>query len=107
MARYKVSNKNIYGLRAGMFITLGVCIPVVMALALVVEFFIAPLFYDGYAKSSAVPEGAAGSASAEDTPAAASIADMERLTDGCTFLTKLSMPDEKLPRYADHIRKKN
>ena len=86
MARYKVSNKNIYGLRAGMLLTLGVCIPVVIALALVVEFFIAPLFYEGYVKRNTVPEGAAGSASAEDTPVAASIADMEQLTDGFTFL---------------------
>ena len=70
-----------------MLITLGVCIPVIMALALIVEFFVAPLFYDAYVKSRTVPEGAAGSASSEDTPVASSIADMERLTDGFTFLT--------------------
>jgi len=86
MARYKVSNKNIYGLKSGLLLTLGICVPLVMALALVTEFFIAPLFYDGYVDSSTVPEGAAGSASTEDTPVVGSIADMERLADGFTFL---------------------
>lgn len=103
MRRYKVSNKNIYGLRAGMLLTLGVCIPVVMALALIVEFFIAPLFYDGYVKSSTVSEGAAGSASAEDTPVAASIADMERLTDGFTFLTSGTVLNHDTARVGETI----
>lgn len=87
MARYKVSNKNIYGLKSGMFATLGICILVAMALALVVEFFIAPLFYAGYVNKNTVPEGAAGSPSAAETPVAASIADMERMTEGFTFYT--------------------
>ena len=86
MAGYRVSDKNIYGLRSGMFVTLGICLPIIMTLALIVEFLIAPLFYDGYVKNNTVPKGAAGSASAEDTPVAYSIADMERLTDGFTFI---------------------
>ena len=103
MARYKVSNKNIYGLRAGMLITLGVCIPVMIALALIAEFFIAPLFYDGYVKNNTVPEGAAGSASTEDTPVAASIADMERLTDGFTFLTSGTVLNHDTARAGETI----
>lgn len=103
MARYKLSNKNIYGLRAGMVITLGVCIPVVMVLALIVEFFIAPLFYDGYVKSNTIPEGAAGSTSAEDTPVAASIADMERLTDGFTFLTSGTVLNHDTARVGETV----
>ena len=87
MARYKVSNKNIYGLKTGAFVTYGVGIPVVMVLALIVEFFIAPLFYAGYVEGNTVPEGAAGSAAGKETPTAASIADMERSPDGFTFLT--------------------
>lgn len=86
MARYKVSNKNIYGLNSGMFATFGICIPLIMALALMVEFFIAPLLYHGVMGGSTVPEGAAGSTASKKTPRAASIADMERLADGFTFL---------------------
>lgn len=86
MARYKVSNKNVYGLKSGAFATFGICIPVVMVLALIVEFFIAPLLYAGL-MGNTVPEGAAGSVAPKGTPKASSIADMERLTDGFTFLT--------------------
>lgn len=103
MARYKVSNKNIYGLNSGMFLTMGICIPLVMALALIVEFFIAPLFYDGYVKRNTVPEGAAGSASAENTPVAGSIADMERLTDGFTFLTNGTVLNHDTVRVGETI----
>ena len=85
MARYKVSDKNIYGLKSGLLATLGICIPAAITLALIAGFFIAPLFYDGYVKRNTVPEGAAGSASTERTPTASSIADMERLTEGFTF----------------------
>lgn len=87
MARYKVSGKNIYGLRARPLLTFGICIPVVIVAALIVEFFIAPVFYAGYAQRRTLPEGAVGQCSAEDTPLAASIADMERLPDGFTFYT--------------------
>ena len=103
MTRYKVSNKNIYGLSAGMWITLGVCIPVVMALTLIVEFFVAPLFYEGYVKRNTVPEGAAGSASADDTPVASSIADMERLTDGFTFFTNGTVLNHDTVRVGETI----
>lgn len=87
MARYKVSNKNIYGLKTRPLLTFGICIPAVMAFALIVEFFIAPLFYGGYVERNTLPEGAAGQASTEGTPVAASIADMERYAGGFTFLT--------------------
>ena len=103
MARYKVSNKNIYGLNSGMFLTMGICIPVVMALALIAEFFIAPLFYDGYVKRNTVPEGAAGSASTDGTPVAASIADMEQLTDGFTFLTNGTVLNHDTARIGETI----
>ena len=86
-----------------MLLTLGVSIPVVMLLALIVEFFIAPLFYDGYVKSNTVPEGAAGSASTKDTPVAASIADMERLTDGFTFITNGTVLNHDTVRVGETI----
>lgn len=87
MARYQVSSKNIYGLRTGLGRSLALCVPAVIAAALAVEFLIAPLFYDGYVERLTIPEGAPGSASTAYTPVAGSIADMERLTEGFTFLT--------------------
>lgn len=87
MAQYKVSNKNIYGFKDKLLQTLVICVPLVMALGLMTAFVIAPLFYDRYVEKNTVPGGAAGSVSTEDTPVAASIADMERLTDGFTFQT--------------------
>ena len=86
-----------------MWLTLGVCIPAVMALALAVEFFIAPLFYEGYVNRNTVPEGAAGSASAQDTPVASSIADMERLTDGFTFLTSGTVLNHDTARVGETV----
>lgn len=86
-----------------MFKTMGICIPVVMALALIFEFFITPLFYDGYVKRNTVPEGAAGSASTEVTPVATSIADMERLTDGFTFLTNGTVLNHDTTRVGETI----
>ena len=87
MARYKVSNKNVYGLNSGMFFMMGICLPVLLVFGVVFELLIAPLFYDGYVEKLTLDEGAAGTASTEETPVAASIADMERMTDGFTFLT--------------------
>lgn len=85
MARYKVSNKNFYGFKSGMFLTMGICILVVMAAALVVDLLIAPLFYGGYAKEDTLAEGVVGSASSAQTPLAGSIADMEQLSEGFTL----------------------
>jgi len=85
ITKYRLSNKNVYGLNAGMFFTLAVCIPLLMALTLVFEFFAAPFFYAQYVKNNTLAQGEAGSASTEETPVAASIADMERLSDGFTF----------------------
>ena len=87
MARYKVSNRNIYGFNTRPLLTFGICIPLIMAFGLAVSFWVAPLFYEGYVAKYTVEEGAPGHASAADTPAASSIADMERLSDGFTFQT--------------------
>ena len=87
MARYKVSNRNIYGFNTRPLLTFGICIPLIMAFGLAVSFWVAPLFYEGYVAKYTVAEGAPGHASAADTPAASSIADMERLSDGFTFQT--------------------
>lgn len=103
MARYKVSNKNIYGLKSGAFATFGICIPLVMALALLVEFFVAPLFYAGYVKKHTLAEGAPGSASTAQTPVASSIADMERLTDGFTFVTSGTVLNHDTRRAGDVV----
>lgn len=87
MARYKVSDKNIYGLKSGMFLTVGLCAPLVIAVSLAAAFLVAPLLYNGYVEKRTPSVGKAGSASTEETPVAASIEDMERLADGFTFYT--------------------
>ena len=86
-----------------MFATLVICIPIVMVLALIVEFLIAPLFYDVYVKNNTVPEGAAGSSSADNTPMASSIADMERLTNGFTFITSGTVLNYDTARVGDTV----
>ena len=103
MARYKVSNKNIYGLNSGMFITLGICIPVVIALTLIVEFFIVPLFYGGYVGNSNTSAGAAGSVYKKGIPTAASIADMEQMTEGFTFLASGSVLNHDTVRVGETV----
>ena len=82
MARYKVSNKNIYGLKDGLAQTLIVCSLSAMAFTLAVTFLVVPLFHGGPAEKDALP---VGQTAAADTPMAQSIADMERMTDGFTF----------------------
>ncbi len=82
MARYKVSNKNIYGLKDGLAQILIVCSLSAMAFTLAVTFLVVPLFHGGPAEKDALP---VGQTAAADTPMAQSIADMERMTDGFTF----------------------
>ena len=103
MARYKVSGRNIYGFRCGILRTLALCIPAVMAIALAAEFLIAPLLYDGYVKEHTLSEGDVGGPAAADTPEAASIADMERMGDGFTFLTSGTVLNHDTLRAGDVV----
>jgi len=47
MARYKASNKNIYGLKDGLAQTLLVCSLLAIAFTLAVTFLVVPLFHGG------------------------------------------------------------
>ena len=60
MARYKVSNKNIYGLKSGDLQTFVICVPLIIVLALICAFWIAPLFYPLYAEKYTLDQGAVG-----------------------------------------------
>ena len=82
MARYKASNKNIYGLKDGLAQTLLVCSLLAIAFTLAVTFLVVPLFHGGPIQKDALP---VGQMAAANTPMAQSIADMERMTDGFTF----------------------
>ena len=82
MARYKASNKNIYGLKDGLAQTLLVCSLLAIAFTLAVTFLVVPLFHGGPIPKDALP---VGQMAAAKTPMAQSIADMERMTDGFTF----------------------
>lgn len=101
MARYKVSNKNIYGLKSGDFQTFAICVPLIIGLALIVSFGIAPLFYPMYAEKYTLDQGEPGQVSTADTPLAGSIADMERLTDGFTFYTNGTVLNHDAVRVGD------
>ena len=101
MARYKVSNKNIYGLKSGDLQTFVICVPLIIVLALICAFWIAPLFYPLYAEKYTLDQGAVGQVSTADTPLAASIADMERLTDGFTFYTNGTVLNHDAVRVGD------
>ena len=103
MARYKVSIRNIYGFRCGILRTLALCVPAVMAVALAAEFLIAPLFYGGYVKRHTLSEGTVGGPAAADTPEAASIADMEEMEDGFTFLTSGTVLNHDTLRAGDVV----
>ena len=58
--RYKISNKNIYGFKDNVY-QMFLLIPVIIVLALVVEFVGGPLFYKIYRKDVVLEENAAGS----------------------------------------------
>lgn len=75
--RYKTSNKNIYGFRDNMYQTILLA-PLVILLALLVEFVLGPLFYQAYQKNAAPEAGAPGTVAGEDLPVAESIEDMKK-----------------------------
>ncbi len=78
MARYQISNKNIYGFKTNVY-QMFLLIPVIMLLALCVEFVLGPVLYRFYVKNTTLEEGAAGHEAGADVPVAESIEDMERL----------------------------
>lgn len=84
MARYKASNKNIYGLKDGLLQTLLVCSLLAVLFTLLVVFGVVPLFYRGDPETAALPE-AVGQVAEANTPMAGSIAEMEQLTEGFTM----------------------
>ncbi len=85
MARYKVSNKNIYGFKDNIY-QMFLLVPVIIALALLAEFCLGPLLYKGYQKDATLEKDAAGSEAGENIPVAESIEEMESLGT-FTFIT--------------------
>ena len=77
MARYKVSNKNIYGFKDNLY-QMFLLIPIIWILALLVEFVLGPVLYGVYEKDAILQEGMAGSEAGGEIPVAESIEDMER-----------------------------
>lgn len=84
MARYQISNKNIYGLKDGLAQTMLVCSLLAMGFTLAVVFLIVPLFYRGGPETASLPEEV-GQVAGANTPMAGSIGDMEQLTQGFTL----------------------
>lgn len=88
--RYKISDKNIYGFRTNIY-HLFLLIPVIMVVALLLEFGLGPLFYKIYQKSAALEEGEVGNEAGKEIPVAESIEDMEGfgtftlITDGAVI----------------------
>ena len=78
IGRYKISDKNIYGFKTNMYQTF-LWIPVMMILALIVEFVLGPVMYKVYQKNAALDEGEVGNKAVADMPIAESIADMEQM----------------------------
>lgn len=76
--RYKISNRNIYGFKINLPQTI-LLLPVMMALALLVEFALGPILYPFYQKDAALEDNAVGNEAGQDIPVASSIADMETL----------------------------
>lgn len=85
MARYKVSNKNIYGFKDNIY-QMFLLVPVIIALALLAEFCLGPLLYKGYQKDATLEKDAAGSEAGANIPVAESIEEMESLGT-FTFIT--------------------
>ncbi|MDE6951096.1 MAG: DUF1266 domain-containing protein [Lachnospiraceae bacterium] len=77
MARYHISNKNIYGFKDNIY-QMFLLIPLVIALSLLAEFVLGPLFYNAYQKDTVLKDGMAGSEAGGEIPVAQSIADMEK-----------------------------
>lgn len=77
-ARYKISNKNIYGFKTNIY-QMFLLIPVIWILTFLIEFGLGPILYKGYQKDVTPEEGAAGTEAGSDIPVAGSIADMEQM----------------------------
>ena len=85
MARYKVSNKNIYGFKDNIY-QMFLLVPVVIVLTLLAEFCLGPLLYKVYQKDVTLEEGQSGSEAGEEIPVAESVEDMEKF-GRFTFIT--------------------
>lgn len=85
-ARYKISNKNIYGFKTNIY-QMFLLIPVIWILTFLIEFGLGPILYKGYQKDVTPEEGAAGTEAGSDIPVAGSIADMEQMGT-FTLITK-------------------
>ncbi len=77
-ARYKISNKNIYGFKTNIY-QMFLLIPVIWILTFLIEFGLGPILYKGYQKDVTPEEGTAGTEAGSDIPVAGSIADMEQM----------------------------
>ena len=65
--RYKISNRNIYGFKINLPQTI-LLLPVMMALALLVEFALGPILYQFYAKGAALEDNAVGNEAGHGDP---------------------------------------
>ena len=54
-ARYKISNRNIYGFRTNMYQMMFLLIPLLIALSLLAEFVLGPVLYGFYQKGDRRP----------------------------------------------------
>ena len=101
-ARYKISNRNIYGFRTNMYQMMFLLIPLLIALSLLAEFVLGPVLYGFYQKDATLEEGAAGTQAGADVQVAESIADMERL-DTFTIITKGAVVNYDTVRSGDQV----
>ena len=101
-ARYKISNRNIYGFRTNMYQMMFLLIPLLIALSLLAEFVLGPVLYGFYQKDATLEEGAAGTQAGADVQVAESIADMERL-DTFTIITKGAVVNYDTVRSGDQL----
>lgn len=77
-ARYKISNKNIYGFKTNMY-QMFLLIPAMMVVVLVVEFALGPVLHKHYQKNATLKEGKPGNVAGEEVRVAGSIEDMEQM----------------------------
>lgn len=85
-ARYKVSNKNIYGFKTNLY-QMFLLIPIIWILTFFMEFILGPVLYKGYQKDVVLEAGEAGAEAGSDIPVAQSVADMEKY-DTFTLITE-------------------
>ncbi len=86
MARYRVSNRNVYGFRDCLFQSLAWATALTLLLSLAAGLWIGPLVYRLLYGAEALEEGGPGSEASWKTPVAQSIADMEQ-NDRFTLIT--------------------